>query len=90
MQRIVTKAKLEGVTYHTLRHSYATLLISGLKQDVESVSRQLGHANSAITLKVYSHVWDSVRNTDQLREALSGHFEGASGSSTRFNAAGGM
>ena len=49
--------------------------ISGLKQDVEPVSRQLGHANSAITLKVYSHVWDSVRNTDQLREALSGHFE---------------
>jgi len=22
-----------------------------------------------------SHVWDSVRNTDELREALSGHFE---------------
>ena len=69
------ESQVEGVGCHSLRHAYATLVVSGLGQDVESVSRELGHANSAITLRVYSHVWDSVRNSDQLREALSGHFE---------------
>jgi hypothetical protein len=49
-------------------------LISGLKMDVESVSRQLGHATSSITLCVYSHEFDAARNVDKLRDALAGEF----------------
>ncbi len=42
------------LSLHNLRHGYASLLI-GAGQDVVFVSRQLGHANPAITLKVYAH-----------------------------------
>ena len=47
------------------------MMIVGLKADVETVSRQLGHTNSSITLRVYSHEFDPARNTDQLRAAMS-------------------
>ena len=50
------------------------MLIGGLKMDVESVSRQLGHATSSITLAVYSHEFDRARNVDKLRDALEGEF----------------
>ncbi len=72
--RAARRAGLEGVTFHTLRHAFASMLISGLKLDVETVSRQLGHANSAITLKVYSHEFDAARNLDAVRDALSERF----------------
>ena len=62
------------MTFHTLRHSFASMLIVGLKMDVESVSRQLGHASSSITLSVYTHEFDAARNVDVLRTALSTEF----------------
>jgi integrase len=40
--------------FHALRHSSASALIAaGL--DVGSVSRRLGHANPAATLRIYTH-----------------------------------
>ncbi len=45
-------------TFHSLRHSHASALISaGL--DVVAVSRRLGHASPALTLSVYSHLFVS-------------------------------
>jgi integrase len=42
------------VMFHSLRHSSASALIAaGL--DVGAVSRRLGHANPATTLRVYTH-----------------------------------
>lgn len=47
--------RAEGVTLHTLRHSYAThLLREGAP--VKTVSELLGHASIAITLDVYAHL----------------------------------
>jgi integrase len=43
-------AGLEGVSFHVLRHTFASILIAQ-GHDVVFVSRQLGHANAAITLK---------------------------------------
>lgn len=44
-----------GVTFHTLRHTHATLLLTnGL--DVRTVAERLGHANPEMTLSVYAHV----------------------------------
>lgn len=44
-----------GCTFHSLRHTHATwLLLSGV--DVKTVSERLGHADEAITLRVYAHV----------------------------------
>lgn len=71
IERAVERAKVGPPSFHGLRHTYASMLI-GTGADVERVSRQLGHANSAITLSVYSHVFDAARTADELRTAFSG------------------
>ena len=52
---VVKRAKLSDVTFHTLRHTCASLMA---KQGVPvtSISAQLGHANASITQSIYSHV----------------------------------
>jgi integrase len=45
---------LPEITFHALRHTHASHLIdAGI--DVVKISRRLGHASPAITLKVYAH-----------------------------------
>jgi integrase len=54
----VKSRKLPRVTFHALRHSHASALIAaGL--DVVAVSRRLGHASPALTLSVYSHLFQN-------------------------------
>jgi integrase len=77
MDKAVESAKLEqgkrDPTMHDLRHSFASLMIAqGL--DVVFVSRQLGHANPATTLRVYASEFDRVRSADAARSALSAQF----------------
>jgi integrase len=58
------------LSLHSLRHGYASMLIgSGL--DVVFVSRQLGHANPGVTLKVYAHLYGRREHADRARAALS-------------------
>jgi integrase len=53
-RRAVNRLGLPRVMFHALRHSSASALIAaGL--DVGSVSRRLGHANPATTLRIYTH-----------------------------------
>jgi integrase len=58
--RAVESEKLPDVTLHALRHTHVSQLIAaGL--DVVTISKRIGHADPAITLKVYSHLF---KNTD--------------------------
>jgi integrase len=60
-------AGLPSVGMHDLRHFYASLLIrAGL--NVKVVAARLGHANAAMTLNVYSHLWPD--DEDRSREAV--------------------
>ena len=48
------RKNLSPITFHGLRHTHATLLISqGL--DVRTVSNRLGHAQTSTTLNIYAH-----------------------------------
>jgi integrase len=60
---------MKGVTFHVLRHTIASILIAQ-GHDPVFVSRQLGHANAAITLKVYAHLFDAARHAQAAREQL--------------------
>jgi integrase len=66
LHQCLKKAGLRRVRVHDLRHSYATIrLMKG--HNVIDVSRQLGHANPTITLKVYAH-WIPGKFKSQVAE----------------------
>jgi integrase len=44
----------DGLRFHDLRHTSASLLLSQ-GQSLRAVSQRLGHSNPALTLKVYAH-----------------------------------
>lgn len=56
-------------TPHDLRHSHASALIAD-GWDVESVSRRLGHSNSAITLQTYTYEFETAQRRDEQRRSL--------------------
>jgi integrase len=55
LTKAATRDGLAGVSFHVLRHTFTSILIDQ-GHDVVFVSRQLGHANPSITLKVYAHL----------------------------------
>lgn len=60
-------AGLPGVGMHDLRHFFASALIrAGLNPKV--VATRLGHANAAMTLNTYSHLWPD--DEDRTRQAI--------------------
>lgn len=55
--------KLPQITVHGLRHSHASyLLYKGVS--VNYVSERLGHANTAITQLVYTHMLSEERSNE--------------------------
>jgi integrase len=48
------KAGLREIRFHDLRHTYASMLLAQ-GEPVTYVSRQLGHSNPQITLRIYAH-----------------------------------
>lgn len=63
----VCRKKFGAGSFHTLRHTHATMLLeSGV--ELELVSKRLGHANINTTAGIYSHI--TKRRSDALRSAL--------------------
>jgi integrase len=58
----VKARKLPPISFHSLRHSHASLLISS-KLDPVSVARRIGHASASTTMRIYAHLW---KETDDL------------------------
>lgn len=56
-----------GITFHQLRHTYASLLIDG-GESVTVVADRMGHKNATETLHTYSHLWPS--SDDKTRRVL--------------------
>ncbi len=64
-----------SLRFHDLRHTFASLLIAeGL--NITYVSRQLGHADPSITLRVYAHLFDHAVHAERARAALEASFSG--------------
>lgn len=58
---------------HDCRHTFASLLIAqGL--DIVFISRQLGHASPATTLRIYAHLIDQAKHAERMRTAMSESF----------------
>jgi integrase len=69
----LTKAGIEPIRWHDLRHTNASLLIAG-GANIAFVSRQLGHGSPDITLRVYSHLFDGAEHAQRTRDVLETNF----------------
>ncbi len=68
--------KFPRVTPHSLRHTAASLAVSA-GANVKAVQRMLGHASAAMTLDVYSDLFDDDLNSvavalDRARSKVNG------------------
>ena len=69
--RIRDEAKLpERVTFHDLRHAFASIAVAS-GADALFLAQTLGHANPAITFRVYAHLFDREAKEDAFRQAMS-------------------
>lgn len=59
---ICEKANLPRITFHQLRHTFATMLLKD-GMYINLVQHALGHSKASITLDVYSHVLPSMQQT---------------------------
>ena len=57
-KRALVRAALPEVTFHSLRHSAGSIMLANGAQLVD-VSKILGHANPAITARIYSHSFEA-------------------------------
>jgi integrase len=69
LEKAAKRPGLKGVTFHVLRHTFASILIAK-GHDLAFVYRRLGHANAAITPKVYAHLFDAERHAAEARQGL--------------------
>jgi integrase len=71
-KRLLKKVELSGFTFHSLRHTCATLLCSK-NVNPKIVQEMMGHANISQTMDTYSHVMPGMGEAaaTALEEALS-------------------
>ncbi len=55
LKKASAHAELREVTFHSIRHSYATILLYEMGAPIQYVSHQLGHASIKVTVDVYGH-----------------------------------
>ena len=69
--RSVRALGLPKVTFHSLRHTFASAAISA-GVNVVTVSRHLGHGSPTITLSVYAHIFkaDDRAAADAIERVL--------------------
>lgn len=74
-RQTVKRAGVEqGLRFHSLRHRFASVLISG-GCSVVALQRAMGHSSAAITLNLYGHLMPS--DTDRIRLAMESEFGAA-------------
>lgn len=69
----VKRASQGRLSFHRLRHFYASALISA-GVPVTGVQAALGHASAALTLTVYTHLWPGEE--ERTRQAIKGILSG--------------
>lgn len=64
LQKALLRAGIKKkVTFHALRHTHASILLSKGVQ-LLTVSKRLGHADPNITLQTYAHVLDEMKDSE--------------------------
>lgn len=69
LSKYLSKSGCKNVSCHKIRHTWISRMISkGARVNV--VSKLAGHANSDITLKIYTHYCKDIDNSSEVMETL--------------------
>jgi len=69
-ENVKSKAKLsKELTFHDLRHAFASVAVSA-GADPIFLSKVMGHTDPAITMKVYTHLFDRPQREATFRKAM--------------------
>jgi integrase len=60
---------MPSVTFHSLRHSFASAWI-GSGGDLVELSAHLGHCDPSITASTYAHEWEKASRSDARRARI--------------------
>ena len=71
MEKIAAACGLEGVHFHTLRHTFATRSVE-VGFELKSLSEILGHADTSITLDRYVHISMELKRANMNKLAQAG------------------
>lgn len=63
LYKIFAKAKIEGATMHTLRHTYATRCHEA-GVDIKTISEQLGHQEVSTTYNIYIDLFEDTKEKE--------------------------
>ena len=66
-EKILRDAELEHISFHALRHTFATLALQN-GVDIKTVSSMLGHYDAGFTLRTYTHATRQMQ--DQAAETM--------------------
>lgn len=78
MNEACDAAKVDGVTFHILRHTYAShALMAGMT--IEVLAQQLGHKDTRITMRHYAHLCPTFKQESVRQNAPSFGFSVQSG-----------
>jgi len=72
LEHFTKECGLEGVHYHTLRHSFATRCVE-VDFEIKSLSEILGHSSPKITLERYVHTSMELKRSNMNKLALIGY-----------------
>lgn len=64
LTKYVKRIGIEHITYHQLRHTYASIVASE-GTDLVTLSRLMGHSNKSTTLNIYTHLFKDENDIGQ-------------------------
>jgi integrase len=67
--KLTAKHGYEGITFHKMRHSFATMLLEN-GEEIKTIQEFLGHSSSEITADIYTHVAETLKQ--RAKNRLSG------------------
>jgi integrase len=72
LKRTLKRAAIspDRLSFHSFRHTYASLMIASGRVDSVFISRQMGHSTPATTWAIYAHEFDRAANAEAARAAL--------------------
>lgn len=66
---IAKKARLDGVSFHDMRHAFASRMIWRGTSPTD-LARVMGHESSAVTEKVYIHLFNRQETDSKIKDAM--------------------